>query len=99
MKTPEIILDQLGGNKFIRMTGARNLVGDTNSLGFKLPSNFAMNNINYIQVRLNSLDLYDIDFCRIKDKNYKCLKSISNIYADQLQEIFTHYTGLQTKLF
>jgi hypothetical protein len=99
MKIAEIILDQLGGNKFIRMTGARNLVGDTNSLSFKLPSNFAMNNINYIQVRLNSLDLYDIDFCSIKDKNYKCLKSISGIYCDQLQEIFTSYTGLQTKLF
>jgi len=32
MKIAEIILEQLGGNKFIRMTGARNLVGDTNSL-------------------------------------------------------------------
>lgn len=31
------ILHQLGGRRFIAFTGARDLLGDTNSLTFKLP--------------------------------------------------------------
>ena len=37
MAVADIILKQLGGSRFTSMTGAKNLVGDTNSLAFKLP--------------------------------------------------------------
>ena len=31
MNIPNVILQQLGGNKFLAMTGAKNLVGDGNT--------------------------------------------------------------------
>lgn len=35
------ILRQLGGNKFLVMTGANHLIGDTYSLSMKLPRNMS----------------------------------------------------------
>ena len=32
MKVADIILEQLGGNKFLAMTGAKNLLADGNTL-------------------------------------------------------------------
>jgi hypothetical protein len=60
------ILQQLGGNRFIAMTGARNLVADSNSLTMSIMRNKAKT--KYLTIRLNSLDLYDMQFKSI-DKN------------------------------
>ncbi|EIP9270516.1 hypothetical protein LT886_002400, partial [Salmonella enterica] len=47
------ILNQLGGNKFIAMTGAKNFVWlEKGGLIFKLPSNFARNGINLVRIKL-----------------------------------------------
>ncbi len=97
--TASTILQQFGGRRFIMMTGARNICSKPDGLTFKLPSRFAMNGINYISVTLNSWDLYNIEFGRVYNGNYKVLKTVDGIYNDQLQDIFTRYTGLQTKLF
>ncbi len=99
MKTSEIILQQLGGHKFIVMTGAKHIIGSDYGLSFKLPSNFAKDEINFVRITLNYLDLYDMEFIKIDGLKIKPIKSADNIYNDQLKEIFTSYTGLQTKLF
>ena len=44
------ILKQLGGNKFLAMTGAKNLAYDDNSLNMKLPKN--MSQANYLKITL-----------------------------------------------
>jgi hypothetical protein len=90
------ILQQLGGNKFIAMTGAKYLAKDKNSFQFRLPR--AKDGINFVKITLNGKDLYDIDFGRISGTNYKIIKQVNDIYFDQLQEIFTQYTGLYTHL-
>ncbi len=90
------ILTQLGGNKFIAMTGAKNLVDGGKFLGFKLPR--AKDGINYVKITLTSMDLYDIEFGRIRANDYKVIKKVSGIYNDQLQNIFTKVTGLHTRL-
>ena len=36
---PEIILDQLGGNRFLVMTGCHHLLGDKKSLSMTIPRN------------------------------------------------------------
>ena len=102
------ILKQLGGNKFLAMTGAKNLVYDDNSLNMKLPKN--MSQANYLKITLNSLDTYDLRFYKvtggkmnmktfevspIKEKD---IKIINCVYCDQLQEIFTQVTGMYTSL-
>jgi len=95
------IFKQLGGNRFVMMTGAKNIAGGPSFLSFKLPK--AKDGINYVKIKLNSMDTYDIEFGRIRHSmksgsTYKVIHSVDGIYNDQLQEIFTQYTGLYTRL-
>lgn len=95
------IWQQLGGNKFKVMTGAKDLTYDVSgdpTLMFKLPSNFAKDGINYIKITLTAMDLYNIEFYSIKGNNKHLVKEVNGIYNDQLQEIFKRYTGLNTHL-
>jgi hypothetical protein len=90
------ILRQLGGNKFIVMTGAKNLAGGDNYLSFKIGKN--KTSCNYVKIKLNGKDLYDVEFGRIRGHEYKVLKTYNDVYNDQLRDIFTEYTGLYTSL-
>lgn len=94
------IFRQLGGNRFVMMTGAKNIAGGRNHLQFKLPK--AKDSINFVKITLNGWDTYDIEFGRTRmikgEYTYKVVHSVEGIYNDQLQEIFTRYTGLYTKL-
>ena len=100
MEIAKEILNQLGGNKFIVMTGAKNLVAHESGLSFKLPTkkHYTKNNINYVKIILTPMDLYDIEYGTIKKFNYKVKETASGIYADMLQETFTKTTGLDTSL-
>lgn len=98
--SPEVateILNQLGGRRFIAMTGSKNFVYDNYSLTMKLIRNKA--GAQYLNIKLNGLDLYDMVFCSF-DKN--CEKTIKserhNVYFDDLQDIFTEITGMNTNL-
>ena len=97
------LLNQLGGNKFVVMTGAKNFLKDERSLSFRIPK--ALQGINYVKISLNSMDTYDMEFGRIRNKahsvvyyDYKVMAVVNDVYADQLQEIFTEHTGLATHL-
>ena len=94
----KIILSQLGGMKFVRMTGAKNIIdgGASKYLSFKLPK--AKDGINFVKISLTSSDTYNIEFGRIHAMKYTIKKNLTDIYADQLQEVFTKYTGLYTSL-
>lgn len=91
------ILDQLGNNKFIAMTGAKQFVGSEDSLTFRLPRGSKLG-INMVRIKLNDDDLYDIEFGTFRKMEFKVKKSFDDIYVDQLQEIFTRVTGLDTHL-
>lgn len=97
MKVAETILEQLGGNKFIAMTGCTNFTKiDENALGMKLKRN--QSKANYLKITLNSMDLYDLVFLRANVKGIKVMEEYKGIYNDQLQEIFTQVTGMYTRL-
>ena len=95
--TAQTILTHLGGSKFIAMTGATNLCSHPDgalSLKFKM-----CKKANYMKITLNSLDTYDIEFGTLTDrKGTKVLQPFWDVYSDQLQEIFTYYTVLNTHL-
>ena len=107
-QVPETILSQLGGSRFIAMTGAKEFVGDVNSLKFKIPKNGSK--ANYCKVILEPTDLYTVEFIKvIPSKFYKktftytepkweVLQTYENIDATQLQTIFTQYTKMHTYL-
>ena len=85
-------LKQLGGNKFIMMTGAKNFGFGSNGLSFKIGKNAKA--VNYVVIDLNGKDLYDMKF----QKGTRVLKKVNDVYNDQLQKIFTKYTGMYTSL-
>lgn len=91
----ETILAQLGGNRFLVMTGARNLLHDTASLSFKLP---AIAKANYVKITLDPDDTYSVEFGRVRGLGYFKMSTLSGVYADNLQSVFTSHTGLDTHL-
>ena len=92
------ILQQLGGNKFRAMTGMKHGIALPDGLSFRLPSGFARNGINYVKITLTPMDDYDMEFMSIRGLKVKSINSMTGIYADMLQSIFTNETGLDTHL-
>ena len=97
MRVAEEILRQLGGNRFRVMTGAKNFSGTDNSLRMRIGHN--KTNANYMEVVLNSMDLYDITFAKVtRMGEMKSVKTYDNVYNDMLVEIFESHTGMYTSL-
>jgi len=100
MNIAKTILNQLGGNKFIVMTGAKNVIGGENFLQFQIGRN--SKGITNVKIILNSLDLYDMTFYKMRspitEKMFKPVAECNSIYGDMLDECFEKNTGLLTKL-
>jgi hypothetical protein len=91
------IIQQLGGNKFITMTGAKNIFADGQGVTMQIMKN--KSKAKYLTIQLNSLDLYDMQFKSIdKDFNLIIKAEKQNVYAEDLEIIFTNITGLNTRL-
>ena len=95
----EEVLQQLGGRKFIAMTGAKNFVKNDpkKQIVFKIGGG-AKNGINYVRVTLTSMDLYNMEFLKARGTELKVVASEKGVYNDQLQQMFTKHTGMNTKL-
>ena len=91
------ILAQLGGKKFAAMTGVKKAFGTVCSVSFLLPK-AAKDGINHIKIELSAADDYDIEFSRSTRHDFKVIAKVTGIYAENLQETFTEYTGLATHL-
>ena len=95
----QTILGQLGGNRFARMTGARNFVGSSVGLSFKLPRGSAHCGINCVSVVLKPNDTYTVQFLKTNGPNVRVVQEREMVYCDQLEGLFTRVTGLFTRLF
>jgi len=96
-QTASTILQQLGGNQFIAMTGAKNFTCDEQG-GFICKIGRNSSKANYLKVKLNGLDLYDVEFVRATVKAYEVIDAAENVYNDQLRGVFERVTGLRTSL-
>lgn len=96
MNVGETILAQLGGNRFIAMTGARLLVNGENFLQFSMPK--AKDKSNKCRITLAPADLYTLETFHVRGADCKALSVEEGIYADQLQATFTKITGFDTHL-
>jgi len=90
------ILFQLGGNKFLTITGTKNLVSDLNSLSFRIPR--SKDGINYIKITLTSKDIYDVEYGKIYGYKYTIVKREEGIYNNMLVSNFEKNTGLLTSI-
>jgi hypothetical protein len=100
-KVSETILAQLGGNKFIAMTGASSFAGGPDSLSFRLPPRAAKNKIKAIVITLTPDDLYTIKALTQQSRlpfEVSTVAERNGIHCDILQEVFTDMTGLATHL-
>jgi hypothetical protein len=94
MNTANQILNQLGGNKFIAMTGAT-CYSDGNTLVSKFKGSKVA---NIMYVTLNAMDTYDVKICKFRGLDVKVVKELSGVYADMLRNVFEQTTGLRTSL-
>ena len=92
----QIILQQLGGNRFLAMTGAKQLVDLGNGLQFSIPRG-ATNKANKVRIT-NIDDLYAVSFYSVRGVNVVLLSAHEMIYGDRLAGLFTEQTGLDTRL-
>ena len=93
----QTILQKLGGNKFIAMTGAKNLGFTGTGLQMKIGKN--AKGVTHVIIDLDrGKDLYNIEFVKIRGVKRTTVKKLKGVYADQLGKIFTKYTGLRTRL-
>lgn len=94
------ILEQLGGNKFRVMTGAKNFVGAPDSLRFSLPGGggFCLDGINKVVITLDPSDTYTVQFYRLRGAKATLIKEVKDVYCDYLVACFERATGLRTSL-
>tara|TARA_R110000824_G_scaffold34314_3_gene109134 strand:+ start:604 stop:948 length:345 start_codon:yes stop_codon:yes gene_type:complete len=90
------LLQQLGGNKFKAMTGAKDFGIGSDGLHFKIGRN--SKSISHIVIRLTSMDLYEMKFLRVRAGKITVVKKVNNVYNDMLGKIFTKYTGMHVRL-
>ena len=93
---PNIILSQLGGRRFVMMTGSTNLFAYKNRLGMKLRRN--KSGANHLTIELTVMDDYTMTFKSVRGTKITTKKEIKGVYCDQLESIFTQETGLYTRL-
>lgn len=108
MEIANTILEQLGGNKFIAMTGSKNFVADGNTLRMTLTRNISK--ANRLHITLNADDTYTMRFFKytaprfnsktlvFTDEKVKDIKVVEGVYCDMLRDIFERTTGLYTSL-
>ena len=95
---PKQLLQQLGGNRFITMTGAKNLAIDKpkNELHMKIGRN--AKGVSHVRIRLSSMDLYDMEFLQVRAGKIKIKSKEKGVYADQLGKMFKKNTGMNVRL-
>ena len=95
-QVPRVILQQLGGNKFLAMTGAYSLTGSADALSFRLPGG-ARNGAMGCRITLNGSDLYDVWFGKIRKFTVIDLPGASDVPVENLVAVFESMTGLATQ--
>jgi hypothetical protein len=77
------------------MVGATNLGAGNNGLSFR----FKMcKQFNYCEISVNSKDLYDMKFLKIRGMNISNECVSNDLYGEQLTSVFEKQTGLATSL-
>ena len=90
----KIILQQIGGRRFVAMTGSHDFINLGNGLRMSLSRN--KTSANRLEIIYDEgADLYDLRFYRqsINHKTFevktKDIKTIDGVYCDMLEDIFT----------
>lgn len=88
-----------GMNRLVTMIGAKNFAksDEENFVSFKFMRG-AANKANYIKIKLNAADTYDIEFGKIHGMNYRVISTHEGFFDDMLYSLFTDETKLALKI-
>jgi hypothetical protein len=92
------ILRQLGGRRFLAMTGAKIMSFESLDEKRKWPGlliHFPIGKIKRIKIALAPSDTYTLQFMT---KTGKVINELDDIYADVLQRVISDHTGLALHL-
>ena len=89
------VVKQLGGGRFIAMTGAKDFF-IVQKEWFKIGRN--SKGVNYVRINLNGMDTYGIEYLSVRAYKEKVKYKAKGIYADMLRDSFEANTGLRTSL-
>lgn len=92
------ILAQLGGRRFLAMTGAKLLLSEEMALRIHLPSHFAKEGINRVRIELTCMDLYDVTFSTVRSGETVYETCVADVDAETLSGVFEDVTGLHLRL-
>lgn len=95
----QTILAQLGGRRFIAMTGVKDLVALTGGgLSLRLPRK--TNGITHIRIVLDPSDTYNVEFLSWSSRRLEMTIEVRRtmVHCDQLAPLFEDQTGLLTTL-
>lgn len=108
-RVADVILEQLGGNRFSAMTGSKDFLADGNTLRMTLVKN--KSKANRLFITLDEVtDTYIMRFFyyfpgRLNKKTWAWseekteeVAEYEGVYAEDLRRIFTMVTGLETSL-
>ena len=93
----QTILAQLGGNRFVAMTGARNLMAIESGLTLKLGKG-AHDGITHLTITLDADDSYTVLFQKVRGTKVAEITKHVGVYADMLTDVFYNATGFLTSL-
>lgn len=86
-------IDHLGGFKALKtMVNARGFsYSDNGAISFQISGNKRM---NFVRVKLNANDLYDLEGLYVTVKGAKTVAEETDIFCEDLKEAFERLTGL-----
>lgn len=90
----KIIVNQLGGNTFRLLTGAKDFVTGKDRVTFKIGKN--PKKITHVRITLGGNDLYTVQFMKWNGRKAEMnvVKELKSVYNDMLQDVFEENTGL-----
>ena len=94
----EKIRAQLGGNKFVACTGAKDFVTRGFDLQFRLPK-AKKDKINLVKIELVN-DVYSMSFYNFKPSKFllEKVRVVEGVSVESLVEVFEAVTGYKTKI-
>jgi hypothetical protein len=92
------ILNQLGGRRFIMMTGSKNFFYDNNGHTIQMDLARNISGANRLRITLAANDTYRVQFFKVRKFEAVTVAKFDDVYCDMLRDIFTKVTGLYTSL-
>ncbi|MFL9499249.1 hypothetical protein ACJMQP_04245 [Rhodopseudomonas palustris] len=98
LEVANTILDQLGGRRFVLVTGAKNLMASPNECGALTFQINGRGGVNRVRITLTAADNYTLEFMKVRGCKVTTAHKAEGVYCDMLHDVFEAQTGLYASL-